>query len=85
MMGDVAPHIRGRVFPMSRVERVDEILWGMEVVNYATGEVIITDNATNLPNLMDECYVAVITAKGAWFYELSQNDVTDKPPKRKRK
>ncbi len=79
-----APWIRGRVFPKERLNiwnyegRLSRTMlsYGLEVVNTHTGKVLVTDDSTNLSALMDECRVAVIAARLAWFYGIEQVDVT---------
>lgn len=70
----IAPHIRGRVFPLHKTRWGDQV-WGMKVVNTRTGQVLATDNCANyqsIANLADE-----VTAihRAAWFWDIRRKAV----------
>jgi hypothetical protein len=72
-----APHIRGRVFHSGRTVRGGGAMWAMEIVNAATGDVIVTDNCADLERLLRECHEATAVARGTWFFSLSKKAVRE--------
>jgi hypothetical protein len=70
-----AGHIRGRVYRMGYKTRLGDWMWGMEVINTTTGQVIASDNCADLASLVDLCDEATAAARAAWFWSYSPKKV----------
>lgn len=70
-----APHIRGRVFRMDHKTNRGDWMWGMEVVNTSTGQVIASDNCANRQAVVDLAEEATAIARAAWFWSITRKKV----------
>lgn len=69
-----ADHIRGRVYRMHK-NSVGDWMWGMQVVNTRTGQVIASDDCSIYQAVVDLCDEATAVARGTWFWGLTQKQV----------
>ena len=74
--GRTAGHIRGRVFLIRPACRDRHALWGMEVINTRTGDVIASDNCTIREAIVDLCDEATAAARAAWFWSFTKKKVS---------
>lgn len=72
-----AGHIRGRVFLIrpAGVGRTGLALWGMEVVNTSSGQVIASDNCTVHETILAICEEATAAARATWFWSYTPKKV----------
>lgn len=71
---NTAGHIRGRVYRMHK-NSVGHWMWGMEVINTHTGEVIASDNCSVREAIVDLADEATAAARAAWFWSFSKKKV----------
>lgn len=69
-----ADHLRGRVYRMER-NSVGDWMWGMEVINTRTGDVIASDNCSIREAMVDLADEATAAARAAWFWSFSKKMV----------
>src|SRR5690349_11189093 len=69
-----AGHIRGRVYRQHR-NSVGDWMWGMEVINTRTGQVIASDDCSIHQAMVDLCDEATAVARATWFWGLKQKRV----------
>ena len=71
---NTAPHIRGRVYRMHK-NTVGDWMWGMEVINTRTGQVLASDNCSIREAIVGLCDEATAVARATWFWGLRRKDV----------
>lgn len=71
-----ASHIRGRVFRMGHKTTLGDWMWGMEVINTSTGQVIASDNCADYAKILDCCDEATAAARAAWFWSFTPKKVS---------